>query len=709
MKQVVQAVSGGPVRVVDVPRPTISPTEVLVRTRASIISPGTERAVTALARSSLLDKARARPDLVRQVMRKARVEGVAATARAVRSRLDDEIPLGYSAAGIAVEVGSAVEGIAPGALVATAGGGHANHAEFQAVPGLLCRVVPDGVPASDASFATVGAIALHALRLGGVDTGAKVLVVGLGLVGQLAMRLAAAAGAEAFGIDVRDFPVDHARGAGQRAEIDQGDDTTRALLDWTRQRGADVVIVAAAARSSAVMGRVPERCRDRADVVIVGDVGVELDRRPYYERELTVRFARSYGPGRYEPSYEDWAVDYPAGQVRWTEGRNLEAVLDLLGSGALRVADLVTHRYPIADASSAYALLESDDQPVLAVALDYTSDTTPEGPIVVNPPAGAGVSSGGVSSPGVGLVGAGAFARTILVPALREAGFERLVAVSSASGLSARRLAERSGFEQAVSGADAVIDDPAVGVVAIATPHGEHGRLTARALRAGKHVFCEKPLALDDSELADIEAALAEQPRVLFVGFNRRYSEPVRLVTEHLAAGGSGPVTITYRVNAGPVPEGHWYADRRHGGRLIGEVCHFIDTCAAIVGTAPTRVEAVGGGQPSDELLTAGDVAVLLGWPDGSVASITYAAGGPPTVDKERLEVLGRNRSALVEDYRSVVLDGHRTSFRAQDKGHRALVRAFHDAVRVYDTSANEHFLASSRATLQAAQALSGS
>jgi predicted dehydrogenase/threonine dehydrogenase-like Zn-dependent dehydrogenase len=703
MKQVVQAVSGGPVRVVDVPRPTISPTEVLVRTRASIISPGTERAVTALARSSLLDKARARPDLVRQVMRKARVEGVAATARAVRSRLDDEIPLGYSAAGIAVEVGSAVEGIAPGALVATAGGGHANHAEFQAVPGLLCRLVPDGVPASDASFATVGAIALHALRLGGVDTGAKVLVVGLGLVGQLAMRLAAAAGAEAFGIDVRDFPVDQARKAGQRAQIDEGDDTTRALLDWTRQRGADVVIVAAAAKSSAVMGRVPERCRDRADVVIVGDVGVELDRRPYYERELTVRFARSYGPGRYETSYEDWAVDYPAGQVRWTEGRNLEAVLDLLGSGALQVDDLVTHRYPIDAAADAYALLEDGDQPVLAVALDYPADGAAEAPIVVNPPAGADVSS-----PGVGLVGAGAFARTVLVPALREAGFERLVAVSSASGLSARRLAERSGFEQAVSGADAVIDDPSVGVVAIATPHGEHGRLTAQALRAGKHVFCEKPLALDDAELADIEAALAEQPRVLFVGFNRRYSEPVRMVTDHLAAGGRGPVTITYRVNAGPVPEGHWYADRRHGGRLIGEVCHFIDTCAAIVGAAPSRVEAVGGGQPGVELLTAGDVAVLLGWPDGSVASITYAAGGPPTVDKERLEVLGRNRSALVDDYRSVVLDGHRTSFRAQDKGHRALVRAFHDAVRVNDTSANDHFLASTRATLRAAQALSG-
>jgi predicted dehydrogenase len=462
------------------------------------------------------------------------------------------------------------------------------------------------------------------------------------------------------------------------------------------------------------MARVPERCRDRADVVIVGDVGVDLDRRPYYERELTVRFARSYGPGRYEPSYEDWAVDYPAGQVRWTEGRNLEAVLDLLASGALRVDDLVTHRYPIADASDAYALLESGDQPVLAVALDYADLDAPEGPIVVNPsPAvaatGPGAESLGAESPGIGLVGAGAFARTVLVPAMRDAGFERLVAVSSASGLSARRLAERSGFEQAVSGAGAVIDDPAVDVVAIATPHGEHGRLAVQALRAGKHVFCEKPLALDEAELDDIESALAEQPRVLFVGFNRRYSEPIRLVVEHLAAGGTGPLAIDYRVNAGPVPDGHWYADRRHGGRLLGEVCHFIDTCAAIVGAPPTRVEAVGGGSADDELLLAGDLAVLLGWPGGSVASITYAAGGPPTVEKERLEVLGRNRSALVDDYRSVTLDGHRTSLRSQDKGHRALLRAFRAAVRAHDTSANDVFVASTRATLRAAQALSGS
>jgi predicted dehydrogenase/threonine dehydrogenase-like Zn-dependent dehydrogenase len=702
MKQVVQAVSGGPVRVVDVPRPTIAPTEVLVRTQASIISPGTERAVTALARSSLLDKARARPDLVRQVLHKARTEGIASTARAVRSRLDDDIPLGYSAAGIAVEVGAAVEGVTPGALVATAGGGHANHAEYQAVPGLLCTTVPPGVAADEACFATVGAIALHALRLGGVDAGSKVLVVGLGLVGQLALRLAGAAGADAFGVDVRPFPVDHAFDAGHHAAVDLGDDTTRAILEWSRGRGADCVVVAAASRSADVLQRVPERCRDRADVVIVGDVAVELDRRPYYERELTVRFARSYGPGRYEPTYEDWAVDYPPGYVRWTEGRNLEAVLDLLAARRLRVGDLVTHRFDIASAPDAYRLLENGDHPVLAVSLDYPETAPTEGPIAMGTAA-----TPATTDTGVGLIGAGAFARTVLVPALRDAGFERFVAVASASGLSARRLAERAGFETAVSGADGVIDDPSVSVVAIATPHADHAALTTRALLAGKHVLCEKPLALDGDELASVEAALGAHPGVLFVGFNRRWSEPVGMVRRHLADAG-GPLAISYRVNAGPVPDGHWYADRRHGGRLLGEVCHFIDTCAAIVGTMPTRVEAVGGGRADVDLLNAENVAVVLGWADGSVATITYAAGGPSGLEKERVEVLGRGRSAVIDDFRAVTLDGSRTAMRAQDKGHRSLARAFHAAILQGDTTLNSLFVESTRVTLQAAQSLSG-
>jgi predicted dehydrogenase/threonine dehydrogenase-like Zn-dependent dehydrogenase len=699
MKQVVQPVSGGDVRVIDVPSPTIGPADVLVRTSASIISPGTERAVTTLARASLLDKARARPDLVRKVVRKATTDGLRATAQSVRARLDQDMPLGYSAAGVVEAVGEAVSGIAPGQLVATAGGGRANHAELQSVPGLLCVPVPDGVPPGDAAFATIAAIALHGLRLADVDAGARVLVVGLGLVGQLTMRLARAKGCEPFGIDVDARRAEHAGGT---ASLESGEETTRAVMDWSRHRGADAVIVTAATADPSVLREVPARCRDRATVVIVGDVAVDVDRRPFYEKELSIRFARSYGPGRYEPAYEQWGVDYPAGQVRWTEGRNLEAVLDLMASGRLDVADLVTQRFDIAEAPRAYELLEAHDELVLGVQLEYPGRVEPDTAVALRSP-----SRRSTGQPGVGLIGAGAFARTVLVPALRKAGFERLVAVSSASGLSAVHLGERIGFERAVSGADAVIDDRDVDVVVIATTHAHHAELAARALRAGKHVFCEKPLALSESELDTVETALSEAAGVLFVGFNRRWSSAVTAVRDHFADR-AGPIVVTYRVNAGEVPDEHWYHDRREGGRLLGEMCHFVDTCIALVGDEPSSVHAAGVGSPGQEALLSDHLAITLGWRDGSVAAITYAAGGHPRTEKERIEVLGRGRSGLIIDFREVLLDGRKAEGGRHDKGHLAEAIAFRRAVQTGDGRPGTSAVTSTRATLRAAAALAG-
>jgi len=395
----------------------------LVQTVASVLSPGTERAVTGLAQSNLLAKARARPDLVRQVIRKVRNEGLVQTTRTVRNKLDDDMPLGYSAAGIAAEVGEHVTGIAPGQLVATGGAGRANHAEFQAVPGLLCSAVPEGVPAEDAAFSTIASIALHGLRLADVGPGAKVVVIGLGLLGQLSVRLALAAGCEVAGIDVADFPVKAARKSGAHAMVEAGDDTTKSILEWSRGRGADAVLITAAGPSSAPVTRAPAISRHRANVVVVGDVGLDLQRTPFYEKELSVRFARSYGPGRHERSYEDWAVDYPPGFVRWTEGRNLEAVLDLLAAGHVRVADLVSHRFPIAQAASAYKLIEARAEPYLGITLSYPAEAMPDQPIRVTP----GQSAEGL---GVAFVGAGAFASTVLVPAFKAAGFGRLVSVA---------------------------------------------------------------------------------------------------------------------------------------------------------------------------------------------------------------------------------------------------------------------------------------
>lgn len=717
MKQIVQPVSGGPVTLLDVPCPVPEPTEVLVRTISSVISPGTERAVTALAQSSLLAKARARPDLVRQVARKARAEGVTTARRAVLSRLAQDVPLGYSAAGLVIEAGCAVSGIRPGQLVATGGAGKANHAELQVVPGLLCAPVPAGVPARDAAFTTIAAIALHALRIAEAGPGSKVVVVGLGLIGQLAARLAIAAGCDVAGIDPASHPRTVAAGAGVLALDERGGETTERVLDWSRGRGADTVLVCAAGSSPAAVMRVPALCRDRAAVVVVGDVGLQLNRAPFYERELSLRFARSYGPGRYDPSYEAWGVDYPAGQVRWSEGRNFEAVLDLLAAGRLAVRDLVTHAFDISRAADAYRLIERRAEPYLAIRLDYPGTADPRDHVQVKPasaapvqsasagPAGpaADVASGvavaeQVAAPGVGLVGAGPFATGTLLPALQAAGFGRLIAVASAGGLTATRAAQRHGFEKAVAGADAVLAEPGVSAIVIATPHDTHASLTVRALAAGHHVWCEKPAALTEEELDEVRAAWLESGRVLAIGLNRRWSPAVAVARQALAEF-TGAKLVVYRIAAGPVPENHWYHDRRQGGRLVGEVCHFVDTAQALVGAPIEDVAALsGGGQhgPAD------DAVVALRFADGSLASISYGSAVPST-GKEWIEVHAGAHRIVIDDFRSVTDNGKRLWKGRQDKGHHALAELFRRAVAGEARLPTEDALATMRATIRAA------
>jgi predicted dehydrogenase/threonine dehydrogenase-like Zn-dependent dehydrogenase len=691
MKQLVQSVRSGDLRLVEVPAPQIGPTGVLVATGCSLVSAGTERAVRKLASANLVEKARARPDLVRQVLRKVRVDGVLPTVRAVRTRLDDEMPLGYSAAGAVLEVGEAVVGIRPGDRVATGGAGHAS---VQAVAGLLVTRLPEGVSDADAAFATLGAIALHGFRLAEVGPGSRIAVIGLGLVGQLTGRLARAAGCEVVGIDVNPWAVERAEGASvDLAFVEAGDDTTAAVAAWTRGLGVDAVLVTAATRSSDPMRRAPSLARDRATLVLVGDVGLELDRRPLYEKELSLRVARSYGPGRYERSYEEWGIDYPAGQVRWTEGRNQEAFIGLLARGRVAVADLVTHRFAFEDALAAYELLESDT-PSLGIELVYPSEVRDRVTPIRLAPRATGASKG------VGLIGAGAFARGVLVPALQSAGLGRMVSVASASGLSAVRLAERVGFEQVAPSAQALIDDPDVSVVVIATPHDSHATLAAAALRSGKHVLCEKPLALTEVELDDVEEAWRSSRCRLWVDFNRRYSPAVVEARRHLSRAGS-PVVITYRVNAGPIAPTHWYADRRQGGRLLGEVCHFVDTCAALAGAPPVEVLAVAG--PAGEAQAGSDLALALRFDDGSLATISYASRGHGSTAKERIEILGGGHTLLIDDFRSLSIDGAVAWSGSQDKGHTALVSAFARSLdQGHDGTVTEQSLASSRATLAA-------
>jgi predicted dehydrogenase/threonine dehydrogenase-like Zn-dependent dehydrogenase len=691
VKQVVQPVSGGSVEVLDVPRPAISSTEVLVRTVASVISPGTERAVTALARSSLLAKARARPDLVRQVVRKAQAEGIPATVRTVRGRLTADLALGYSAAGLVVEVGAAVDGIGVGQLVATGGAGKASHAEFQAVPGLLCAVVPARVPPQDAAFATLSSIPLHALRLSGAGPGSKVVVLGLGLVGQLAARLAMASGCDVAGIDPGGFAREAAASAGILALDESGDATTDQVLSWSRGRGADAVLVCAADKSSRPMSRAPALCRDRATVVMVGDVGMPTRRTPFYEREISLLFARSYGPGRYEPSYEAWGVDYPAGQVRWTEGRNQEAVLDLLAAGRLRVSDLLTQSFDIGHADEAFRLLEERTESCLAISLTYSAVAAPDEPVCLKP------SPADRSGPGVGWIGAGAFSTGTLLPAFREAGFQRFVTVATASGVSARRAAERHGFEKAVTGTAAVIDDPDVSVVVIATPHDVHQELASRALTAGRDVWCEKPLALTCAGVDEVEKAWRGSGRQLTLGFNRRWA-PAALAAQRVLADVPAPKLVVYRIAAGRVPGGHWYLDRHQGGRSLGEVCHFVDLAQALVGADIVDAAGVLGWDASQRN---DDMVVALRFADGSVASISYGSAAP-VAGKERIEVLAGSHQMIIDDFRSVQVNGRTLWKGRQDKGHRAHAASFRQAVQGGASIPTEAMLGSMRATIQA-------
>jgi hypothetical protein len=694
MKQLVQEPGSGALRVIEVPTPTIGPTEVLVATSFSLLSPGTERAVRNLASAGLLGKARARPDLVRQVLRKARTDGFGTTAKAVRVRLRSDMPLGYSAAGTVVEVGEVVTGLTPGQRVATGGAGHA---ELQVVQAPLAVPIPDNVAFEDAAFSTIASIVIHGLRLADVGPGSKVCVIGLGLLGQLAVRVAISAGCEVAGIDLRPWAVDRATESGAFAMVEAGTDTTQSILDWTKGRGVDAVLLTAATRSSEPIRRAPSIARDRATVVVVGDVGLALQRTPLYEKELTLRFARSFGPGRYDRSYEQWAVDYPIGHVRWTEGRNLEAFLDLLAAGRLRVRDLISHTFPFERAAEAYSLIAREGGNSLGVQLSYGSAPRSDGPIQIRPRSQRGE--------GIGLIGAGNFASATLVPALKRAGFFPFVAVASATGLSATRLANSAGFERVVQGAQDVISDSEVELVVVATRHDSHDEIVVAALAAGKHVFCEKPLTLTFEGLQRVAAAWRASTGHLMVGFNRRYAPSAVAARKHMGETG-GPLVITYRVNAGTLSEQHWYFDRRQGGRLIGEVCHFIDTCGYFVGHPVSSVHCVGSGRR--EPLLEQDLIVTLRYSDGSVATISYASGGNPSMPKERIEILGRGHSAVVDDFRATVLDGKKSGGSSVDKGHVAefsvLRQALRQSTRAEDITLSA--LESMATTLSAAQSL---
>ncbi|HEX6184295.1 MAG TPA: bi-domain-containing oxidoreductase [Pyrinomonadaceae bacterium] len=686
MKQLLQNLKTGEGVVADVPAPVAQRGRVLVRAAASLVSAGTERAFVELGRKSLLGKAKERPDLVGKVLEKVRSEGLLSTLQSVREKLDESHALGYSAAGIVVEVGEGVTEFRAGDRVACAGTGYAAHAELLSVPKNLCVRLPDAVDFEGGAFATLGAIALQGVRLAEPTLGESVVVVGLGLIGQLAAQLLRANGCRVFGVDLDASKVELAGTLGADDGCTAGPGVKEAVLKWSRGRGADAVLLTAATQSDEPIQLAGEISRLRGRVVAVGLVGMNVPRQSYFQRELTLRVSMSYGPGRYDPEYEERGHDYPLPYVRWTEGRNLEAFLDLVASGAVKTAPLVTHRFDVEEGERAYQLISGDaGEPYLAVLINYDAAREVERH-VTNPISNfKSESSNPEGRVRVGMVGAGDYARRMLLPNFKAEGVE-FAAIATASGVTARDVGTRYGFARFVSGADEVLTDESVNLVVIATRHDSHAELARRALERGLDVFIEKPLALTDEELdALLEAAERSKGR-LMVGFNRRFSPHARQAREFFE-GRRAPLSVLYRVNAGRVPRTHWTQDEREGGgRIRGEVCHFVDFCQYLTGSHVTRVYAESVASDDREAVDDDSVFVTLRFADGSNGSIAYLAEGDRALPKERVEIFGGGRAFVIEDFRSAAsYAGGReagTRLRAQDKGQREEVRAVCAAVR---------------------------
>jgi predicted dehydrogenase/threonine dehydrogenase-like Zn-dependent dehydrogenase len=669
----------GRLELVEVPEPRLSPGSVAVRLEASVLSAGTERATLDVARKSLLAKALARPEQARAVVRRALEEGIGSTVSVVRQRLDELGPLGYSASGVVIEAGSESRGLAAGDRVAVAGGGMANHAEMDMVPALLCARLPDDVSFEEGAFTTLGAIALNGFRQAGVQVGSTVAVIGLGLVGQLAVRMARAAGCRVLGTDLRPQLVELARRAGAHAlprpEIGEGS-------RWVDSVDAVLVCAATQSRDPALLAA--SLARDRGTIVIVGDVRMDLPRAPFYEKELELRLARSYGPGRYDPAYELHGFDYPIGQVRWTEQRNMAAFLDLVEDRAVLPGDLITHRFPFSEAEQAFAALRSAES-VVGIVLRYEGEgheERPQGEIREEGGAAARRTKFPQGEPGFALVGPGSFATSTIVPGLVRAGLKP-IAVASSSGLSAEGARRQFGFASAHSDPREALACDGVQLAVIATHHDSHAALTAAALEAGLAVYVEKPLALDWDELAQVVEAQRRAGAPLVVGFNRRYA-PLAAALRALAS----PRLMAYRVNAGPLAADHWTNDlRRGGGRLKGEGCHFIDFLCDQAGADPVTARALGFPSSPDLPLAATDnFSVQIAFADGGVGTVHYASDSPPGPGKERFETSAPGAYAVIDDYRSgeiwVGRNRRRLGGRRRDKGHQSQFEQLAKAVR---------------------------
>src|SRR5581483_8619541 len=641
MKQLLQSARTGEIKIANLPIPQLLPRTVLVRQAASLVSAGTERYTLEFASKNLVEKAHARPDLVRQVINKARRDGVMSAIDAVRNRLDQSLPLGYSSAGKVIAVGEGISDIQVGDPVACAGGGYAAHAEVACVPRLLVAKIPVADPPlafEQAAFTTLGAVALHGIRTAGVKLGDVVAVVGLGLLGQITVQILRAAGCRVVGMDLLAERADLALRSGATAATTRATELHDLCRRFTSGHGADAVLITAETPSSEPVQLAGEIARDHGTVVAVGTVGMNIQRKLYYEKELDFRVSRSYGPGRYDSEYEEKARDYPIGLVRWTETRNMEAFLQLLVERKLDLKPLISHSFPIEQARGAYDLITGRTQEsFLGVVITYPHEPDmarrielPAIPQPVHLPKKTAIS--------VGLIGAGNFASSTLLPAIKNVEGIELVGVCATAGNRGQHAGLKFGFRYCTTDEKEIIGDPKIETVAIATRHHLHAGQVLRAIEAGKNVFCEKPLCLNESELAEIvRACFAPGAPRLMVGYNRRFAPMATRLRSFLSAIAE-PLALHCRVNAGPVAPNHWLQDpEQGGGRILGEVCHFVDLLIYASGELPAEVharEVPGGGEYCGD-----NVIVSLRFENGSQGTITYVASGDTAYAKERLEV----------------------------------------------------------------------
>jgi len=671
MKQVVQSYRTGELKVAEAPAPRVGDGSLLMATRISLISSGTERQLIDLAKASLAGKAMARPDLVRRVVRNIQRDGLQPTIEKVFAKLDTPIPLGYSLAGEVLEVGRRVGGVAVGDRLACAGAGLANHAEINAIPKNLTVAIPANVDDEDASFVTLGAIAMQGVRLAVPTPGDRIVVMGLGLIGLLTVQLLKANGCRVLGFDPNAARVSLALELG--ADVAVSDSLAEAVVGFTNGHGADAVILTASSKSSEPINVAAEISRLKGRIVVVGLVGMTIDREPFYKRELELKLSMSYGPGRGDPSYEQGGQDYPLPYVRWTEQRNMEAFLALVADGKVTPKRLVTHRFAIAEAEKAYELMESG-APHLAILLTY-----PEAPkgliersirLAPPPPKSDGNR--------VAFIGLGNYAKGVLLPALKKAGNVALTTVVTSTGVSAGHAGEKNGFAVIATDPAAALADPETDTIFVATRHDTHASLAAAALRAGKHVFCEKPLAITAEGLAEVIAAAHEAAGILTVGFNRRCA-PLLIDAKKALEPRSGPLVMLYRINAGAIPGDSWIQRDEGGGRIVGEVCHFVDALTFLCGSLPIEAQAITARDHADA------VSILIRFADGSTGTIVYTSLGDQGVSKEYLEAFAAGRVVQLDDFRRLTITSGgkaRVQKDAQNKGQRELVKEFLAATR---------------------------